>query len=212
MYEPPITSIKILSLTQSMEEKRNYKLKIDKKIFFYPEDFLHVLELATDKQKFNLLCMINTGARINEIRHVVKKDLDKERYNLTLWITKVRAKLKETRPSPRTIPISTQFFKYIYSNIDNYKMYSTNHYDTFLKELSVKAKVKNPNEYSSHNMRKTFGTWMLALGVDGFKLAQHLGHSPDMLRTHYASPDIFNFRDKDIMRDILGDLPNRLRN
>lgn len=191
---------------------RTYTLKVDRKAFFYPEDFLKILEVANPRQQYNIRCMINTGARINEIRHVRKEDLDKERFTIKLWETKRRAKLKETRPSPRTIPISTQFFKYINTNINSYSIYSTNNYDLFIKKLALKVNVKNPNDYSSHNMRKTFGTWMLALGVDGFKLAQHLGHSADMLRTHYASPDIFNYHDKDIMRDILGDLPGRLRN
>ena len=191
--------------------KNKYKLKTDKKAFFYPEDFLKVMELANPRQLYNIKCMINTGARINEIRHVQKQDLDKERFNITLWKTKVRAKLGERRPSPRTIPVSSQFFKYINTNINKYKIYSTNNYDLVIKNLAKKANIKNFEDYSSHNIRKTFGTWMLALGVDGFKLAQHLGHSADMLRTHYASPDIFNYHDKDIMRDILGDLPGRLR-
>ena len=191
--------------------KNKYKLKTDKKAFFYPEDFLKVMELANPRQLYNIKCMINTGARINEIRHVQKQDLDKERFNITLWKTKVRAKLGERRPSPRAIPVSSQFFKFINTNINKYKIYSTNNYDLVIKNLAKKANIKNFEDYSSHNIRKTFGTWMLALGVDGFKLAQHLGHSADMLRTHYASPDIFIYHDKDIMRDILGDLPGRLR-
>jgi len=189
---------------------REYKLKIDKKKFIYPEELIKMFEIASDKQLFNLKCMINTGARINEIRNVYKKDIDKERNNITLWKTKVRAKLKETRPSPRTIPVSSQFCKYYYKNIDDYKIYSTNQYRLMLLDLGKKIGMENYKDLSSHNMRKTYGTWMLSLGIDGFKLAQILGHSPEMLRTQYATSDIFNFRDKDIMRDILGDLPNRL--
>jgi len=189
-----------------------YYKKIDKKAFFYPKDFQRMLELASKKQEYNLLCMINTGARINEIRNVKKQDLDKERKNVLLLITKTRAKLKESRPSPRIIPVSSKFFKYLYRNINKYKIYSTNNYKVFLQKLARKASVKNWKDFSSHNVRKTFACWMLALGVDGFRLAQHLGHSADMLRTHYASPDIFNFEDKDRMRDILSDLPSRFGN
>ena len=52
-------------------------------------------------------------------------------------------------------------------------------------------------------------TWMLALGVDGFKLAQHLGHTPNELARDYATNDVFSHKDKQIMRSILGDLPKR---
>ena len=96
-------------------------------------------------------------------------------------------------------------------NIGTYKIFSTNRTGEVLKDNSKEIGLANWKDYSAHNLRKTFGTWMLALGVDGFKRAQHLGHDPEMLRTSYASPDIFNTKDKDIMRNILGDLPTRLR-
>ena len=54
-------------------EVPNYYLKVDRKAFYYPEDFLHLLDKLNDKQKFTVLCLINTGARINEIRHLEKK-------------------------------------------------------------------------------------------------------------------------------------------
>ncbi|MAG47084.1 hypothetical protein CL617_00635 [archaeon] len=192
--------------------REKYKLKTDRKKFFYPKDFQKILDIANVRQYYNLISLINTGARINEIRHVDPQDLDKQRYNMLLRVTKVRAKLKEKRPSPRIIAVSTKFFKYFKKNIQHYKIYSTNNYGKMLRILSKKANIPGYEDYSSHNMRKTFGCWMLALGVDGFKLAQHMGQSPDMLRTSYASPDIFNSEDKDRMREILNDLPSRLRN
>ena len=192
-----------------MREK--YHLKIDKKAFFYPGEFQKMLDGASDKQKFTLYFLINTGARINEARNVDGKDIDHERKNLTLRITKIRAKLGETRPTPRIIPISSWFYKYLKKNVDSQKILSTNATRIMLHTLSKKAGIKNWEDISAHNLRKTFGTWMLSLNVDGFKLAQHLGHSPDILRKDYASPDIFNANDKDIMREILDDLPSRLR-
>jgi hypothetical protein len=51
---------------------------------------------------------------------------------------------------------------------------------------------------------------MLSLGVDGFKLAQHLGHTPNELARDYATNDVFNHQDKQIMRSILKDLPERI--
>ena len=190
---------------------RTYYLKTDKKAFFYPQEYEKLLELASDKQRFTFECLLNTGARINEVRHIDVKDIDHFRKNLTLRITKVRAKIKETRPTPRTIPLSNKFYKFLKSNINKYKILSTAATGTALHVLCERIGKQNYKDISAHNLRKTFGTWMLALGVDGFKVAQHLGHSPEMLRTAYASPDIFNSNDKQIMRELLDDLPNRLR-
>ena len=192
--------------------RKNYKIKVDKKKFFYPRDFQRVLDMCNNNQKFTMKVLINTGARINEAKHIEMQDLDKDRENIILRITKVRAKLKETRPTPRIIPVSTQFFRYLKRNINTYKILSTNQTGLILKKYAKQLNITNYNDYSAQNIRKTFGTWMLALGIDGFKLAQYLGHSPEMLRTSYASPDIFNSEDKDRMREVLGNLPQRLRN
>lgn len=199
------------TIVTTPEVKRKYNLKTDRKAFFYPKHFQKILDLCSEKQKYTLLLLINTGARINEARHVEKQDIDNERRNLILRITKVRAKLKETRPSPRIIPLSTSFHKYLKKNVETFKVLSTDATGEFLKNKAKEVGVPNWKDISAHNLRKTFGTWMLALNIDGFKLAQHLGHSPEMLRTSYASPDIFNADDKEIMREILGDLPSRLR-
>lgn len=192
--------------------KKPQRKKRDKKAFFYPDEFKKLLDLCSDKQKFTILLLLNTGSRINEAKHIRKEDIDTNRNTITLWVTKRRAVLKETRPNPRRIPISTKFCKYLKKNIKKYKVLSKNQTGIILKEKAKIIKTKYDSlDFSAHNLRKTFGTWMLALGVDGFKLAQHLGHAPETLRTEYASPDIFNERDKDIMREILNDLPTRLR-
>lgn len=192
-----------------MREK--YYIKKDKKSFFYPQEFQKILDLANEHQKFTLLFLINTGARINEIRHVEKKDLDKERETIYLRITKIRAKLKETRPNPRKIPVSAKFFKYLRKNIKKYKIHSTSATGKFVKKLCKKIGMQNWQDMSPHNLRKTLGTWLLALNINGFKVARHLGHSANMLLTHYASADIFNIDDKDRMREILDNLPMRMR-
>lgn len=185
------------------------RVKINKKRFLYPAEFQRMLDECNPNQKFTILNLINTGARTNEARHIEKIDLDKERNNVTLRVTKIRAKLGEKIPTPRTIALSSQFFKYLNKNLGKHKFLSTNAINIGMRKALVKVNVKNPNEVSAHNIRKTFGTWMLALSVDGFKLAQHLGHGPSELARDYATNDIFNSNDKQIMREILGDLPQR---
>lgn len=185
-------------------------MKTDKKAFFYPEDLQKIINIASDKQKFTILSMLNTGARHNEIYNLEQRDIDNERKNIILRITKVRAKGGEKKPTPRTIPISDDYYRFLKKNIKKYKILSRNATRIMLQKHSKKVGINNWKDFSSHNLRKTFGTWMLALNVDGFKISQHLGHSPEMLRTHYASPDIFNIKDKLIMRELLGNLPDRL--
>lgn len=192
-----------------MREK--YYLKINRKAFLYPEDFLKIKKVATTKQLFTINSLLQTGARINELRHVTRENIDDQRQTITLLHTKVRARLKEHRSSPRIIPISTDFYNYFRLGINKYKFLSTNQTGLVLKKLAKDCNISYWQDLSAHNLRKTFGTWMLSVGVDGFKLAQHLGHSPEMLRTSYASPDIFISSDKDIIRQVLGNLPDRLR-
>jgi len=202
-----------ISIDNTPKEKRVLRKKEDLKKFFYPHDIQKILAVANERQAYNILVLLNTGARINEARNITRQDLDMMRNNITLRVTKVRAELGEKKPDPRTIPVSTKFFRYLKKNVENHQelFYTTSAFRKMLQSLCKQANVKDVKEYSPHNIRKTFGTWMLSLGVDGFKLAQHLGHSPEMLRTHYASPDIFIQEDKDRMRELLDDLPSRMR-
>ena len=187
------------------------KEKINKKRFFYPPDFEKVLDYLNKNGKFTAKFMVNTGARINELRGYINDPLpDSQRNNITLTQTKVRARLKEKRSQPRTIPISSKFFRELKRDLPTHRVLSTNAFNIALRKACVEAKIKNPEEFSSHNLRKTFATWMLSLGIDGFKLAQHLGHTPNELARDYATNDVFNHKDKQIMRTVLGDLPERI--
>ncbi len=184
--------------------------KENKKRFFYPDEFIKVLDYLNKNQKYTALCQINTGARINECRGIKAKNLSSKRETIVLEVTKVRARLGEKIPDPRTIKVSTKFFKLIRGAVSKRRVLSTNAFNTGLRNACIKAKIEKPEQFSSHNLRKTFATWMLSLGVDGFKLAQHLGHTPNELARDYATNDVFNNEDKQTMLQILGNLPNKL--
>lgn len=187
------------------------KSKQNKKRFFYPPEFEKMLQYLNKNGKFTADFMINTGARINEARGFKTNPLfDNERFNIVLTQTKVRARLGERTPDPRTIPISKAFFRLLKEDIKVRRILSTNAFNIALREACVKAGISNPEQFSSHNLRKTFATWMLSLGVDGFRLAKHLGHTPNELARDYATNDVFNHTDKQIMRSIWKDLPDRL--
>jgi len=185
------------------------KHQANKKRFFYPDEFEKVLDDLNDNQKHTAKVLINTGARINEARGIRPEHLSNQRKSVILSNTKIRAKLGEKVPQPRIIAVSDGFYRYLHANVSRNRVLSTNAFNLAIKEACGNAKINDPEQFSSHKFRKTFGTWMLALGVDGFKLAQHLGHTPAELARDYATNDIFSHKDKQIMRSILGNLPER---
>jgi integrase len=188
------------------------KTKENKYRFFYPPEFEKARDYLNKNGRFTMDFMINTGARINECRGF-KQDpvFDNERNNITLTHTKVRARLKEKSPRSRTIPVSKSFFNQLKRDLSTHRILSTNAFNVALREACRKSNIDKPKQLSSHNIRKTFATWLLSLGVDGFKLSKHLGHTPNELARDYATNDVFNHADKQIMRAILKDLPERIR-
>ena len=187
------------------------KKQVNKKRFFYPDEYEKMLDKCNKNQRYTAVCLINTGARINEVRNIKPNNLSNERKSIVLEKTKVRARLGEKIPSPRIIAVSNQFFSYLKENLPKCRILSTNAFNTGIKASCKEAGVPDPEQFSAHKFRKTFGTWMLALGVDGFKLAQHLGHTPNELSRDYATNDIFSYKDKQIMSRVLGNLPDRFR-
>ena len=186
------------------------KPKEDKYRFFYPPEFEKMRERLNKNGKFTADFMINTGARINKCRgFILNPVFDNDRNNITLLHTKVRARLGEKTPRARTIPVSKSFFNQLKKEIKERRVLSTNAFNTAVKIACAGSIINKPEQFSSHNLRKTFATWMLSLGVDGFRLAKHLGHTPNELARDYATNDVFNSNDKQIMRSILKDLPNR---
>jgi len=185
------------------------KIQTNKKRFFYPDEFEKVLDYLNKNQRYTAIVLINTGARIEEARGIRANHLSNHRKSVILERTKIRARRGEKMPESRIIALSNKFFRYLSKNIHNHRILSTNAFNKAIKEACRKAKISKPKQFSSHKFRKTFGTWMLALGVDGFKLAQHLGHTPTELARDYATNDVFSHKDKQIMRSILGNLPDR---
>jgi len=191
-----------------------YKLKIDKKVFFYPDQWNKFYNNLKEKQQPYFKIAINTGARINEIRNLKVGDINFERLTLTFFITKIRAKLKETRSTPRTIKISPEFAqwlqrwirKYSLNKGDTFNIKSTPAIDKTLKLGLKKIGIENWYDFSSHNIRKTHGNWLKALKVDGIEIATRLGHDMNTMLKHYVSADLFSEGDRALIKEILGSL------
>lgn len=198
-----------------MREK--YRLKINKKAFLFPDQWRKFYDSLKEKQQPYFKIAINTGARINEIRHLQVQHIDFkdfERKNLIFYTTKIRAKKKETRPEPRPIPISTEFREWLARWIRKHKLSKTSTFNIpstvaiakILHKNLAKVGVENWQDFSSHNIRKTHGNWLKAIGIDGTEIATRLGHDMNTLLKAYVSPNIFSESDKILIRRELGDL------
>ena len=209
-----------------------YSVRDNRSRFFYTSEWMKFFDKLNEKQKFTFNFLINTGCRINEARNIRVGDIDLDNKRVFVRITKVKAKKGEKNPKPRTIPISSQFAKYLRkvfrdnnlsndcylgSSRDNKNMpencplfkggiLSTPAGNIAMKNSLKRAGIKDWYNFSIHNIRKTLETWLMALGIDGLKLVAHLGHDMKTASQHYVSPDVFRFEEKRDMRLIIGDL------
>lgn len=201
------------NLKSLMRSNNNpYTNRTNRDRFFYPNEWMKFFDALKKNQKLTFDVLINTGARINEARHIKVGDVDFERNTIILRVTKVKAKKGEKNPRPRTISISTQFSR----KLKNYIKGKNNEsyigvLSTPASHLAMKGTLKRIGisdwyMFSIHNIRKTHGNWLKALGIDGAEICTRLGHDYNTFLRAYGSPDIFSFKDKQDMRLILGDL------
>ena len=204
-------------ITITKKNGQVYRLKENKNRFYFPDEYLTMFKLLRPKAQHYIRILMNTGARINEARHIKVEDINLDDKWIILRITKTKAKKGETRGTPRYIPISSQLAKYLKTyirkkklcNVDVLNIPSTPACGLMLKRASAKAGLKNPRDFSAHSLRKTMETYLMALNVNDMKIVKHLGHDFRTAVSHYISPDIFNPTQRMQMRDILGDLYER---
>lgn len=191
-----------------------YYLKDNPKAFFYPEEWMKIMAAAKPRQALTANILINTGARINEARHIKVEDIVWDKRVLILRVTKVRAKFGEKRPVPRPFSISSTFCKDLKKYIRKYKlaphdyfpMLKPNATNSFIKLAAKKIGRKDWKDFSPHNIRKTFESWLIALRVPIFNIVKHLGHTQAVAAKSYVGADLFTPQDKILIRDILDDL------
>lgn len=195
-----------------MREK--YRLKTDTKAFLYPDQWIKFYNSLNEKQQPYFKIAINTGGRINEIRKLEVRHINFEKHQLTFYNTKIRAKRKEKRPNPRTIPINSECSQWLQRWGRKFKLTKTSTFNipsTVAINKVIKNKLKeigieNYKDFSSHNIRKTHGNWLKTLGVKGEEITTRLGHDHNTLIKSYVSPDLFNEKDRILIRQELGDL------
>ena len=197
---------------------RAYTVRSNRDRFFFPDEWFAFYDQLKGRQKITFEFLINTGARIKEIQMIQVKDVDFQRNNIVLRFTKAvvsrPGKDKTGTRKIRVLTISSQFAKYLKKVIRQYKLkpedkfpvLSTPAGNIAMKKALEKAGIKDWKMFSLHNCRKTLETWLLALGIETFKILKHFGHSFAVASKHYVAPDIFSWEDKNDMRKIVGDL------
>ena len=194
---------------------RAYSIRSNRDRFFYPYEWFKFFDKLKKSQRFTFEVLINTGARINEARHIKVGDIDYERNTIILRVTKVKAKKGEKNPRPRTIKVSGKFAKYLKKHLqgkdnDDYiGVLSTPGANLAMKKALKDAGIKDYYMFSIHNIRKTLECWLMALGIDGLKIVAHFGHSMDVAAKNYLAADIFNWEDKTKIREIIGGIYDR---
>jgi len=212
-----IENIKSLMRKKDGIEWRDYSIRTHRDRFFYPDEWGKFFQVLNKRQKLTFRFLINTGSRINEARNVRVEDIDIERKRMILRITKVKSKKGEKHPRPRTIPISTQFAKYLkayikekeLTNPDYLPILSTPAANIGMKLALQRVRIKDWYMFSVHNVRKTLETWLMALNIDGLKITSHIGHSMAVAAKNYISADVFSWDEKKQIRIIIGDLYER---
>lgn len=196
---------------------RTFSIKEDKDRFFFPKEYMDFEKQLKKRSKHTVWVQINTGARINELQHVKVEDCYVNEKRILLKVTKTKARKGEKKGRHRMIPVSTTFAKYLKKYItknklkqdDTLNLLSTPALNTAIKIAANNAEIKDYNNFSSHNLRKTLEVWLMSLGVDTLSLLAHFGHDMKTAAQSYVSPDILSYEDKSLMRQIIDDLYDR---
>lgn len=203
--------------TIKKKDGKLYTIKPDPMRFFFPNEWTAFFNSLREKNKRLFDFMINTGARFNEAIHIRPIDFDFDRNIVRLWKTKIKAKKGEEYGKPRTISLSTEYAKRI-RRICMVRPPSMNlfyqeltGFNTVMKGHLKKMGVKDYYNFSSHNIRKTHGMYLKALGIDIAEICTRLGHDHDTYIKHYGSADVFSEKDMRKIKEILGDLYSRRR-
>lgn len=193
---------------------KKYSVRDDRSRYFFPEEWEKFYNALRDLNKPIYDMLINTGARIDEALHVKPKDFDWERNNLTLRVTKMKAAKGERIGKPRTFSISSQFArrmrKYINDNNlkDNERLFTMTSQAVYqlLRRTLKNLGFSDWKQFSLHNIRKTHGNYLKAMGVDSGEICYRLGHDLNTFIKHYGSANVFDRKDKIGMVKILGDV------
>ena len=214
--------IKRLSLTPLYEgvrigikkDGKKYSVRDDRSRYFFPEEWIKFFEAIKEEKQPIFDTAINTGGRIDELLHIKPKDFDWEKNTLTLRVTKRKAAKGDRVGKPRTFVISSQYARRMRKYINEKKLgdeellfpVTTQAVYQMMKRTLKSIGVKDWYNFSLHNIRKTHGNYLKAMGIDSGEICYRLGHDLNTFIRHYGSANIFDRKDKTLMIRILGDV------
>jgi integrase len=193
---------------------KEYSVRDNRDRYFYPDEWQRFYAVLKESQQMTFDFLINTGARINEAEHVNVNDIDFNRNTIIFRVTKVKAVKGEKNSRPRTVKISNEFARKLKRYIadknlklgDALMILSKPAAHIAMKKALKKIGIADWYMFSIHNIRKTHGNWIKALGVDGNEICLRLGHDMNTFIRSYGSSNVFSKKDTENIRDILGDL------
>ncbi len=91
-------------------------------------------------------------------------------------------------------------------NVDKKPFYRSpqSGYQAMFKRKLLKAGIKDPEQLSVHNLRKTYGNWMRAFNIEMVELCYRMGHDMDTFMAHYGSSLIFTQDERRKIERIFG--------
>lgn len=196
---------------------REYSVRTDRRRFFYPDEWKKFLNSLRYGHQALFDFMINTGCRIDEALHTRPCDFEFKRNNVRLWKTKTKAVKGEKQGKPRTISLSSKFSRRMkthcnkFGNEDFIFKGSIQSVNQLMKRTLERIGIIDPYNFSSHNIRKTHGMYLKALGIDIGEICTRLGHDYDTYINHYGSADVFSEKDMRGIRDLFDNLYSRQR-
>ncbi len=188
-----------------------YHVRDHRNRYFFPDEWILFYESLKKTKQPMFDFLIQTGARIDEARHTRPVDFDFNRDSIRLWKTKTKAKKNERSGRPRIISLSPKFVKRIKKYIkqkgiketSTQYLFSNNGSSPITKQATFKmlkrtlnrSTIRDPWNFSLHNIRKTHGNWLKALGVPAEEICLRLGHNFETYLNHYGSASVFNNAD-----------------
>lgn len=209
-------------LEGTRRDGKKYSVREHRLIYFMPDVWKKFYEaLGSKKSKLTAEVLIQTGARINECRHIEERDIDYERNTIRLRVTKTKAKKGERKGKPRTIPINSKYIKRLKKHFlpkeSNEKLgiLSTPAFNIAMKKAMQEIKIPEWYMFSAHNIRKTHGNWLKIMGnlrlmeIDATEICLRLGHDYNTFLKDYGSSGVMDNKDVMLVKEILGDLYQR---
>ena len=202
-----------------------YLVRDNRKRYFFPVEWISFYNSLNEKQKPIFYTLIMTGARIEEALNIMVQHFQNDYDFVTLYVTKIKATKKQTKPEPRNISLSKAYRRFIKkyiadNNLQNNDFLFISKDKDIDKQVNSKSvalrnlmqrhlkelQIKDYYNFSLHNIRKTHGMWLKALNVKQEEICQRLGHDANTYTKHYGSADIFKTNHLSEMKTVLGDI------